>query len=82
MQPIELLGIGSAILALIAFVGNEYGTIKASSFWYDAMNFLGSIGLLTYAYSEGVIPFMITNSVWALVAGIYVAKYLLKGKGR
>jgi len=81
MEPIEILGIGSAFLALFAFVGNQYGKLKAESIWYDVLNLLSAVGLFTYAYSVGVIPFMITNSVWGLVSGMDVLKYLLKGKG-
>ncbi len=82
MEAIEILGIGSALLALVAFVGNEYGQLKASSFWYDALNFLSAAGLFVYAYTEWVVPFMITNSVWALVAGIDVIRYFQKAKKR
>ena len=78
MEPIELLGIGSALLALIAFVGNEYGKLNAKSFWYDALNFLSAAGLFVYAYTEWVVPFMITNSVWAFVSGMDVLRYFLK----
>ena len=81
MSSLEILGIGSALLALVAFVGNEYGKMRAESFWYDALNFLSAAGLFVYAYTEGVIPFMITNSVWALVSGMDVVKYLAKHKG-
>ena len=82
MAPIEILGIGSALLALIAFAGNEYGFMRATSFWYDALNFLSAVGLFTYAYTQGVVPFMITNSVWAFVSGMDVLRYLLKGRKR
>ena len=80
MEPIEILGIGLALRALFAYVGNEYGKLKADSFAYDFLNFLSGVGLFAYAYYEGVVPFMITNSVWALVSGIDVLKYVLKGK--
>ena len=82
MAPIELLGIGSALLALVAFAGNEYRFMPARGFWYDALNFLSAVGLFIYAYSQGVIPFMITNSVWALVSGIDITRHLLKGRKR
>lgn len=78
MEPIELLGIGSALLALFAFAGNEWRFLPARGFWYDAINFLSALGLLTYAYTQGVVPFMITNSVWALVSGIDVVRHLTK----
>ncbi len=80
MQPIEILGIGSALLALFAFAGNEWGMMRAKSFWYDSLNFLSALGLFVYAYTQHVAPFMITNSVWALVSGIDVLRHLLKKK--
>ena len=80
MAPIEILGICSALLALFAFAGNEWWFMPARGFWYDAINFLSALGLFTYAYTEGVIPFMLTNSVWALVSGIDVLRHLLKRK--
>jgi hypothetical protein len=82
VEPIEILGIGSALLALVAFVGNEYGKMKASNFWYDALNFLSAVGLFVYAYTEWVVPFMITNSVWAFVSGMDVIRYFQKRRKR
>lgn len=81
MEPIEILGILSALLALSAFVANEWGGLSAENFWYDFVNLVASTGLLIYAYNAGVVPFIITNAVWALVSGIDVVKYLLKPKG-
>jgi hypothetical protein len=78
MSVLELFGIGCALLALIAFVGNEYKMLSADSFLYDLLNFVSALGLLYYAYATGAVPFMITNTVWALVSGIDVVKYLLK----
>lgn len=80
MEPLELLGIASAALALIAFIGNEYGQLKANSLSYDLLNFVSGAGLFFYAYYAGVIPFMITNAVWALVSGIDVVKYFVRPK--
>ncbi|MFZ2556166.1 MAG: hypothetical protein WAZ27_04515 [Minisyncoccia bacterium] len=81
MEPIEILGILSALLTLSAFVANEWGKLSAESFWYDLMNFVASIGLLIYAVDAWAIPFIITNAVWGLISGIDVVKYLLKSKG-
>ena len=77
-----MLGILSALLALVAFVGNQYHKLKDTSFAYDFINMLSGIGLFTYAYLVGAVPFMITNSVWAVVSGIDVVKYLVKKGGR
>jgi len=76
MDPLEVLGIGSAFMILYAFVANEYGTLSVRSLTYDALNFLGSIGLFIYAFQTGVIPFMVTNSVWACVSGLDVYKHM------
>ena len=78
MSPLELLGIGSALLTLSAFIANEYGWLSNDDFLYDFINLISGSGLFFYAYLSGVVPFMITNSVWALVSGIDVVKHLLK----
>ena len=78
MNSVEILGIVSALLALSAFVANEYGSLSAESFWYDFMNFVSGVGLFIYAYHAGVVPFMLTNSIWAVVSGIDVVKYLCR----
>ena len=70
----ETLGILSALTALSAFVGNEYGKLHANSYWYDLLNFVSSLGLFTYALSVGAIPFVITNSVWATVSMLDLIK--------
>ena len=80
MEPLELLGIGSALLVLSAFVLNEYGKLSSESVWYDGVNFVASLGLLWYAASNHVWPFVITNSVWALVSGIDTLRYCV-GRG-
>ena len=80
MDSLELLGIGSALLALTAFVGNQYGKLKNDSIWYDGLNFLSGLGLVVYATYAGVIPFIITNTVWALISGVDVVRYFLRGK--
>lgn len=78
MNNLEILGILSALLALIAFVGNEYNKLSNESVWYDLLNFPSEVGLIIYAVSIGAIPFIITNSVWALVSGIDVVKFIIK----
>ena len=75
MEPIEIVGIVSAVLTLTAFVGNEYGKLDVESVWYDGLNFIASMGLLLYAAHLGSLPFMAINTVWALVAGFDVVKY-------
>ena len=82
MDPLEILGIGSAFAVLYAFVGNEYGKFPARSYPYDVLNLIGSTGLFIYAFAAGVIPFMLTNAVWAAVSGLDVIKHLRKRHGK
>jgi len=80
MEAIEILGILSALLILAGFIANEYGRLSSGSLWYDLLNFIGAIGLFVYAYTQGVVPFMLTNGVWAFVSGVDVIRYLLGRK--
>lgn len=82
MDPLEVLGIGSAFAVLYAFVANEYGSLSVRSLTYDLLNFFGSIGLFLYAFQTGVVPFMVTNAVWATVSGLDVFKHLRKRSRR
>lgn len=82
MDPLEVLGIGSAFAVLYAFIGNEYGKFPARSYTYDLLNLGGSLGLFFYAFATGVIPFMLTNAVWAAVSGLDVLRHLRKRHGK
>ncbi len=82
MDGLEMLGILSALLALTAFIANEYGKLTNESFLYDLLNLLAGLGLVVYAISIHGVPFIITNAVWALISGVDVVRYLVKGKGR
>jgi len=75
MNPLEILGIFSALLALSAFIGNEYHKLENDSVWYDLLNFIAGTGLVIYALSINAIPFVLTNSVWAVVSLIDLVKY-------
>lgn len=81
MGPLEILGIGSALLTLSVYIANQYHRLSADSVLYDVANLAASSGLFYYAYVQDVVPFMMTNLVWGTVAGIDVVRYLIKGKG-
>ncbi len=75
MDPLELLGIVSALCALTAFMGIQYHKLSDTSIVYDLLNLASGLGLVYYAYIHGTVPFLITNSVWALVSGIDVIRF-------
>ena len=80
MSGIEILGVVSALVTLSAFVANELGYLTTEDFSYDFLNMISSMGLFTYAYSTGVVPFMLTNSVWFLVSASDVFRYLFSSR--
>lgn len=81
MGILEIIGIVSALLTLSAFIMNQYGILSNEDIRYDTMNMISGIGLVVYAVSIHGVPFILTNSVWAVVSGIDVVKYILRRWG-
>ena len=79
MDTITLIGVAGAGLMLIAFVGNQLGTMSAESLLYDVLNFIGGVLLVWYAVLLHSVPFMILEGIWALVAFRDVIKDLARG---
>ena len=75
MNTLELVGIGSALLALVAFISNQYHLWGSDNIWYDLFNFVSAAGLLYYAVKMHAVPFIITNTVWGVVSGIDVVRF-------
>jgi hypothetical protein len=75
LPPLEILGICSALVTLSCFILNEYGKVSPDDVRYDLANGLAALGLVSYAISIHAIPFMLTNSVWAIVSFIDVGRY-------
>jgi hypothetical protein len=82
LPPLEILGIASALVTLSCFVLNQYKRVSTDSVWYDLANGLSGLGLMAYAFSIHAIPFMLTNTVWAVVSLSDVAKYLLRKRAK
>ena len=82
MDPIELLGFLSACLALVGFVGNEYGRLQANTVVYDVLNFGSAVGLFIYALAIHGWPFVLTNIVWATVSFLDLAKVSRRRRSR
>lgn len=72
------IGIIGAITALSAFILNQFGILKATSFRYDLLNTVGSAFLITYAILTEAYPFIILNTVWGLVSLVDVVKAIKK----
>lgn len=63
-----LIGTIGSILILIAFILNQVHKWKDTYKVYDFFNFLGSIFLLIYAISLESYPFIVINTLWAIVS--------------
>lgn len=78
MDPITLLGVTGAALILLGFSMNQLGKWSVDSLWYDSINLLGGLLLLSYSLLIGSVPFAILNLVWIAVALKDVVTALLK----
>ena len=61
-------GIAGAALLIVAFYLTQINRLKADDFAYDAANFFGGLLLVIYATWIMAWPFLILNSVWAIVS--------------
>lgn len=75
-----LIGASGALLLLVGFALQKFGTIDGKSQTYNLLNFLGA-GLLTwYSVLLGSWPFIVLEGIWTLVAGWYLVRHVLRVK--
>lgn len=79
-MDLTIIGIAGSTLVLLAFLLNQLNKLKNNSFFYDFINFLGSVFLLIYAIYTNSLPFIIVNMVWGLFSLKDCLMYLLKRK--
>lgn len=65
---ITALGIVGASLILLAFILEQNQTWKNTDLKYDLVNAVGSLILVTYGILINGWPFVVLNSVWAIVS--------------
>jgi len=80
LPPLEIVGICSALVTLSCFILNQYKKVSIDDVRYDLANGLAALGLVSYAFSIHAIPFILTNTVWALVSLSDVARYVWNRK--
>ena len=79
-MSITILGIVGAGLVLLAFILEQYHVWKDDDLSYDFYNLAGASLLIVYGLIIKGYPFVILNSVWALVSLKDVVKDLSKKK--
>ena len=67
-QYFDYIGILGATIILILFLGNQFNKISNDSVWYDFGNFVGSAMLVYFAVVTKSLPFVVLNTVWAIVS--------------
>ncbi|QEM13207.1 CBU_0592 family membrane protein [Mucilaginibacter rubeus] len=68
MKTSDIIATTGVIILLIAFLLNLAGKLSAQSKLYSLMNFIGA-GTCGYAsYMIGFYPFVVLESIWAIVA--------------
>ncbi|MFA6305405.1 MAG: hypothetical protein WC651_01585 [Candidatus Gracilibacteria bacterium] len=67
IEPVYIGSLGAGLI-LLAFVLGQIHVWKVSYFSYDLMNALGSIFLVYYGYVGSAWPFVVLNTVWAIVS--------------
>lgn len=73
-----IVGISGAAILLLFFVLAQFGKLKSESLWYDGGNLVGAALLALYAYLIDSLPFLIIETIWALVSLRDVIKYFKK----
>ncbi len=62
------IGIIGAGLVLLAFIMNQTKKWKNTDLIYDFVNFLGALILVIYGLMIKGYPFVVLNTIWALVS--------------
>lgn len=74
---LSLWTLGSCLL-LLSFFMEQTHRWKDSDIKYDTVNFCGAVLLVVYAYSGDAYPFLVLNSVWAIISLRDIIKYFKK----
>lgn len=68
MDLLSFVGIAGMLMILVAFALVQSHKVDVDNLWYNALNFVGSAFLIVYAIPPLSWPFIILNTVWALIA--------------
>lgn len=67
-----------SFLLLLSFFMEQTRRWKNNDIKYDTVNFFGAVMLVIYAYSGDAYPFLVLNSVWAIISLRDIIKYFKK----
>lgn len=77
-----VIGTLGAFLILISFLLVQSKKVASDNILYDSINFIGSVLLIIYAVMGRSYPFIILNTVWALVSLKDIFLYFINKKNK
>jgi formate hydrogenlyase subunit 3/multisubunit Na+/H+ antiporter MnhD subunit len=68
----ETIGVLGLVILLLAFLVNVRRRTRKRVMLYNTMQFFGACLLCIYAYINGIMLFVLLQSVWALIALFFI----------
>ena len=78
MDALHIIGFVGLTLLLTGFTLNSLGKIDRDGYVYNVLNLLGGGILAWYSFAIKSLPFILLQSIWALVALIGICRQLSK----
>lgn len=75
--PLEFLGWCGISLILLGYISVSFSILSPNNFWYQAMNGLGSLGIIAVAWSKKDYQPVALNVIWAIIAFVSIVRILL-----
>ncbi len=75
---IEVIGWVGSVAVVAAYLLVSYQKIASDSFFYQMLNFIGSICLIINTFYNHAYPSMTVNIIWAFIALAVLIKALKK----
>ena len=76
-----VIGFAGVALLLIAFLLNLFKWMRSDGYAYTGLNFVGASLACYSSYLIGFMPFVVLEGVWAVVAGIAMARKMVMRSG-
>ncbi len=75
---IEVIGWVGSVAVVAAYLLVSYQKVESDSFFYQILNFIGSICLIINTFYNHAYPSMTVNIIWAFIAIAVLIKSLKK----
>lgn len=80
MLVYEIIGWYGAVAIIAAYFLASFGVLGIETFWSQALNLTGAIGIMVISYVKKVYQSVTLNLVWATIAIVAIIRLFLIGK--